>query len=182
MLGGLAEHLGIQAAQAPAVAQPLLGVLPRDVLGAPPGLLGGELDLVVPRLVVVGEVADVGDVDDVGDAQPLGEQRALEQVGEEVRAHVADVLVRVDGRPAGVDARVARLEGLEDLLAPGPCVVEAERGSLAHLRSSSSTTAWAAMPSPRPIAPRRSVLVTLTLIRSGAAPSSRASSFSMGSR
>ena len=70
--------------------------------------------------------------------------------------------------------------GDEGPLAPGAGVVEDERARRSRRAPSSSTTAWAAMPSPRPIAPRPSVLVTFTLTRSAprlrAAPRSRRAS------
>jgi len=157
VLGRFAEHLGRQAPHPLAVPQPLLGVLRGDFRGGLAALGGRALHLVFARIRIIGQMAHIGDVDDVGDAIVLREQRSLEQVREELGAEVADVLGRIDGRPAGVDAGVPGLDGFEDFLASRSGVVENERfhSNPPYLPvSARSATACAAMPSPLPIAPR----------------------------
>src|SRR5262249_19993007 len=172
VIGRAAEHLRGKAAHALAVAQPLVGVAPRDLGGALAALARGALELVLARVGVVREVADVGHVDHVGDPPALGEERSLEQVREELRAQVAEVLRRVDGGATGVEARVARLHRLEGPLAARARVVEDEPAHRApSCAGTSSATACAAMPSPRPIAPRPSVLVAFTFTRAASVPS-----------
>ena len=108
VLARLAQHLGLEAVQAAPVAQPLRRVLRGHLGGAAAALARGQLHLVLAGVGVVGEMPDVGDVDDVRDPQAGPEQRAPEQVREDVRPHVPDVLRRVDRRAARVHPRVAR--------------------------------------------------------------------------
>src|SRR4051794_33409807 len=63
-------------------------------------------------------MADVGDVDLALDLIPGALQGAHEDVLEDVRAVVADVLEVVDGRAAGVEADLAGMKRLELLFAP----------------------------------------------------------------
>jgi len=53
----------------------------------------------------------IGDVDDVPDLETFPDQRPLQGVGEDIRSHVANVLVGVDGRAAGVQADPAGTAG-----------------------------------------------------------------------
>ena len=150
----------------------------RDLLGAAAGLGGRLLHLVFAVARVVGQVADIGHVDDVGHLEPLGAQGTHQEIREQDGAQVADVLWGVHRRAAGVDARVPRLARLEAFLLARARVVEAE--AVAHREvDSRSTTARAAMPSPRPIAPRWSVLVIFTLTTPSSAPSAFATPLRM---
>ncbi len=127
VFGGPAETLGLEAVEAAAVAQPLFGVEGGDLRRRPAGACRGALHLVLAAVGVGGEMPDVGDVDDVRDAQSLGEQRALQQIGEQVRPQVPDVLRRIDGGAARIDARVTGLDRLEDLLLARARVEQAQR-------------------------------------------------------
>jgi len=186
VLCGLAQNLGIEAAQSPAVLDPLFRVLGRNIGRLATGPGGGLLHLVFARIGIVGEVTDVGDVDDVGHAIVGLEQGALENVGEEIRAQVPQVLGRIHRGAAAVDPHVARLDGLEALFAAASCVVEDDSAQRSPLPSCvvldcSNTTARLAMPSPRPRAPRWSVLVIFRLMRPGSASRSFASTLRISS-
>src|SRR3546814_12452606 len=82
-------------------------------------------------------MADVGDVDDVGELVALVRQRAPERVGEDIGAHIADVRIIIDRRPAAVDARLRRVrritryagvDGLEAFEAARQAVEQLEGG------------------------------------------------------
>ena len=100
-------------------------IMPRDVPGRFAFTAGRLLHLVVARIGVTGQVADIGDVDDVAELVALEAQHPPQRIGEHISAHVADVLVIIDRRPARIDAslrrecritwnaRVEWLEGLE---------------------------------------------------------------------
>ena len=89
------------------------------------------LQLVVARVGVAGEVADIGDVDDVGELVALVAQRPAQRIGEDIRPHVADVLVVVDRRPARINRRLARPQRDEILEAAGQAVEKAQgRGAI----------------------------------------------------
>ena len=64
---GAGHHVGLEAAEPPTVAGPLLGPVRGDLLGGAALALAAGLDLVVALVGVAGEVAHVGDVGDVGD-------------------------------------------------------------------------------------------------------------------
>jgi len=85
------------------------------------------LHLVLARVGIVGQVAHIGDVDDVGELQPLPRERAPQHIGKHVSTHVADMRVVVDRRPAGVDARLAGVDGLEHLDLAGERIEQLER-------------------------------------------------------
>ena len=72
--------------------------LPRGLAGPPRALL----HLVLAGVGVRGQMADVGDVHHVPDAIAVPLEHALQHVLEQEGPVVADVLVVVDGRPAGV--------------------------------------------------------------------------------
>ena len=69
-------------------------------------------------------VVHVGDVADEGHAVAAVAQVPHEHVVDAVRAHVAEVHRVLHGRPADVEARVARLGGLKDAALAGERVVE----------------------------------------------------------
>ena len=100
--------------------------------------------------------------------RPSSEQRALQQVGEEVRTQIADVLRA--RRPSARRCRGARarlLDRNEGFLAPRPRVVQ-DQGFTRYRHSgpgrrSARPRVRRCPPSSRPTNPSRSVLVTLTL-------------------
>ena len=75
---------------------------------------------------VVDLVVDVGDVGDELHPVALVLEEALELGEDDVRARVADVHARVDRRPAGVDADLAGVAGLQRPHLAGARVVEAD--------------------------------------------------------
>ncbi len=93
-------------------------------------LLGsrGLFHLVVARVGVAGQVTDIGDVDDVAEIVTLPLEHPPERIGEQERAHVADMLVVIDRRPAGVDARLVTLDRAEFLDLASERIVEFEGG------------------------------------------------------
>ena len=90
------------------------------------------LHLVLAGIGVVGQVADIGDVDDVGEPVSLEAERAAQHIGKHIGAHVADVWIVIDRRPAGIDARLAFVDGHERLKLAGEAVEQGERGSVGH--------------------------------------------------
>ncbi len=73
-----------------------------------------------------GLVVDVGEVHDLGHTPPEELEGPPQHVLEEKGPQVADVGEVVDGRPAGVDPGVARLDRLERLETAGQGVVQAQ--------------------------------------------------------
>ena len=122
--GGARQQVGFEAAEAPPVRLPLLCVEGRDLGRCLARLGGGQLHLVVGVVAVGDQVADVGDVGDVGDVVAGRGQHPTEEVREELAAHVPEVLWRVDGGTAGVDADRRRMQRLEGLHLAGAGVVE----------------------------------------------------------
>ena len=101
------------------VREKLLGVqrgdLPRGLAGAP----RAGLHLVLAGIGVRREMADIGDVHHVLDRIAIPFQHALEHVLEQEGAEVADVLVVVHRRTAGIQADRTRLQRLEGAQACG---------------------------------------------------------------
>ncbi len=102
MIGRAAEQLaGRQLDIQPLAVAPVhreieIGDLARGLaLGA-----RGLFDLVLARVLVRGHVADIGDVHDVADGVAVELQRAPERIDEQGRAHIAEMLRQIDGRPA----------------------------------------------------------------------------------
>ena len=130
----------LEAAEAGPVGGPLLGVEGGDLRGGLARRRRRLLHLVVALVGVADEVADVGDVGDEGDVVGRRHQHPAEEVRDDLAAHVAEVLRRVDGRPAGVDADLRRRERRERPDRSGAGVVEAQgleagrrgRGELGH--------------------------------------------------
>ena len=87
--------------------------MPGDVPDRLRFLLSHLLHLVLTVICIVGEVANIGDVDDVGEFVTLPTQRPPEDVGKDIGAHIADMRVIVDRRPARIDPRLALMERLE---------------------------------------------------------------------
>ena len=77
-------------------------------------------------------MAYVGDVDDMGELIALEAQHPAQRVGEHIGAHVADVRIVVDRRPAGVDARLAGMDGREFLDRASKAVEQAKRRAVGH--------------------------------------------------
>ncbi len=108
MIGRLAPDVGLDHSQSAEIGLELPGVPLGDLPGVPVLSARRDFQLVVALVGVGGEVAHVGDVDDVAHPPALPAQYPLERVGEDVGPHVADVLGRVDGRPARVHADLGR--------------------------------------------------------------------------
>ncbi len=85
-------------------------------------------------------VVDIGDVADISDVIcPIEVAQDPEQhVEHDEHAAVADVQMVVDGRPAGIDAHILRIDGLEPHLLARQRVVEPELRRRRH-RFSSNT-------------------------------------------
>src|SRR3546814_13969773 len=66
------------------------------------------LHLVVAGVGVRGQVADVGDVDDMAQLVTLERQGTAQRVGEDIGAHVADMLIIIDGRSRSEERRVGK--------------------------------------------------------------------------
>jgi hypothetical protein len=89
---------------------------------------------------VVLQVADVGDVLDQLDAQARLLGGATDQVRQQEGAHVADVGVAVDGRPAGVERQQSRHERADLLDLAGAGVHQAQHASEASEPAGSCTS------------------------------------------
>ena len=92
-----------------------LGDFPRRQAGAP----RAGLHLVLAGVRVRGQVPHVGDVDDVMDFIAAVFEGAPQDVFEDIGAQVADVLVVVHGRAAGVQADLGRCERCKGALLAG---------------------------------------------------------------
>src|SRR3546814_9795605 len=73
------------------------------------------LQLVLAAIRIIGEVADIGDVDDMGELVALPAERAAQHIGKHIGAHVADMRVVIDRRPAGIDPRLRSEEHTSEL-------------------------------------------------------------------
>jgi len=127
VVGG-ARQLGRRLdVERPHVLEKGLRVEARDLPGAFAGAAGALLHLVLAFVGVGDEMPDVGDVHHVQHAIPVPLEHALEHVLEQEGAEVADVLVVVDRRTAGVHPDRAGLERREVAQAARVVVVELER-------------------------------------------------------
>ena len=128
MVGGAAEDRRVLDVERAHILEERAGIelrdFPRGLAGAPRTLF----HLVLAGVGVGSEMAHVGDVHDVRNLVAVPFQHSPEQIFEQEGAEVPDVLVVVDGRPAGVEADRAGLERLEAAQAAGIVVVELERG------------------------------------------------------
>ena len=84
--------------------------------------------LVFAGIRIVGQVPNVGDVDHVGELITAERQRPPEHVGEDIGPHVADMRIVVDGRPAGIDPRLAFPHRMEGFGLTGQAVEQDKRG------------------------------------------------------
>ena len=137
VIRGSAQDIGGQDVQVPAVGQERLGIEFRDL---PRGLAlarGPDLHLILALVALAGEVSHVGDVHHAARSIAEELQGSHQDVLEHIGAVVADVLVVVDRRPAGVEADLRRVERREVLLRPRQAVVEAH----SH-RSNPGTGPW----------------------------------------
>ncbi len=103
------------------------GIMARDVPDRPGGGPGRLFQLVLARIGIIGKVADIGDVDHMGEFVALERERAAQHVGKDIGAHVADVGVVVDRRPARIDPRLARMHRHERLGPSGQAVEQGQR-------------------------------------------------------
>ena len=112
------------------------GVMGGDIPDAGGARARGRFHLVVAGIGVRGQVTDIGDVDDVGEGVALPRQHAAQRVGEDIGPEVADMRVIIDGRAAGIDAHLRRVDRPERFERTGEAVVEDEIGHVpAHSRA-----------------------------------------------
>ena len=71
-------------------------------------------------------MANVGDVDDMFELITLVTQHPPQRIGEHISAHIADMLVIIDRRATGIDARLAGVDGREGLKFAGQAVEKAQ--------------------------------------------------------
>ena len=105
-----------------------LGIMARDI---PDGLrLFGRhlLHLVFAGIGIVGQMADIGNVNDVGELVALIRQHPPQRVGKDIRAHVADMRIIINRRPARIHARFTRMHRYEGFQLPGQAVEEFKLG------------------------------------------------------
>ena len=127
VLGRPGEHVRGQD-----VHERLVGVEGRlvrvgDLGGRPVFEPGGHEHPVLATIEpLVSQVPDVGDVLDVEHLEPVIQQGPPEDVGEQVRAQVADVGVPVHGRAARVHPDAPGLQWHDRLHGPGEGVAEAQ--------------------------------------------------------
>src|SRR5437762_2238480 len=137
VIGGAAKKRRVLDVERAHVLEERAGIelrdLPRGLAGAPRTLF----HLVLAGVGVGGEMAHVGDVHDVRNVIAVPFQHPPEQVLEQESAEVADVLVVVNRRAAGVEPDRTGLECLEAAQAARIVVVELERGW--HVRSHTKT-------------------------------------------
>ena len=128
MVGRAAQHRRVLDVQQLHVGDESVGVEPGDfpcrLARAPRALL----HLVLAGVGVRGEMADIGDVHHVPHAISVPLEHPLQHVLEQERPVVADVLVVVDRRPAGVQPDVAAgMKRLERAQRACEIVVEVQR-------------------------------------------------------
>src|SRR3546814_14805244 len=104
----------------------------RDIPSRPALRRRRFLHLVVAGVGVRGQVADVGDVDDMAQLVTLERQGTAQRVGEDIGAHVADMLLIIDGRSAAIDALLVRVDGHERYELARLAVVETRRRGCLH--------------------------------------------------
>ena len=113
MVGGNSPFCRLADVEAVYVQPIGLGIIFGDIPGRLAGLGGGFFHLVVPCIGVGGQMADIGDVDDMGKPVPLPTQRPAQQIGKNISAHIADMLIIIDRRAAGIDPCFAGMDGHE---------------------------------------------------------------------
>src|SRR5713101_10031284 len=104
-------------------------------------------------------VVHVGDVHDAMHLVSTQLEMSLEQIFEDIGPEISDVRPAVNGRPACVDADLA-FGGIARLKFFNLARVSIKKAQW-HYSCSTVAIAIAAMPSPRPIAPRPSLVVAL---------------------
>ena len=128
MIGRLAQDRRLLDVEAPHVDQERIGVELRDFPGGLARAPRALLHLVLACVGVGSEMADVGHVHHVPHAVAVPFENAPQRVHEHECAEIADMLVVVDGRPAGVEAHLAvGAQRHERAQRPRVVVVERER-------------------------------------------------------
>ena len=105
-----------------------LGIMARDI---PDGLrLFGRhlLHLVFARIGIVGQMADIRNVNDMGELIALIRQHPSQRVGKDIRAHIADMRIIINSRPAGIHPRFTGMHRGEGFQLPGQAVEEFKLG------------------------------------------------------
>ena len=88
--------------------------------------------LVLARVGIVGQVAHIGDVDHMGQLVTLEAERAAQNVGKDIGAHIADVRIVIDRRPAGIDPRLSGMDRVELFQLASQAVEQLERDGFSH--------------------------------------------------
>ena len=113
MIGRTAKHRWHLHVQARHVVDEGIGIKLRDFPGGLAGPARALFHLVLAGVGVRCQVSDIGDVHYVPHRVAIPLQHALQQILEKKGAEVADVLIVVHRRPAGVEAGSAGDERLE---------------------------------------------------------------------
>ncbi|MNT35246.1 hypothetical protein D3C72_1712670 [compost metagenome] len=113
MVRGAAPDGGRQDIQRAQVAFERARKFGSDIPGRLAAAGAARLDLVVAAVRIRRQMTDVRDVHHVAHLQAVEFERAAQAVDEQIGAQVADMRVVVDRGPAGVQARLARGDGLE---------------------------------------------------------------------
>ena len=132
------------------IALKILLIEARNVPSALALARGHALHLVLAFVGVRRQVADISDVDDMGELVALPLQRPPQRIGEHIGAHIADMLVVIDRRPAGIDARLTGVDGGEGFELAGERVEQAQFvvwGSVGHGRVLWTATGTTSIPS-----------------------------------
>ena len=127
MVGGTAENRRIFDGKQFHVSEEGIGIEARDLPRRTAGAARARFHLVFAGVCVRRQMTDVGDVHHMPDAIAVPLENALQDVLEEKSAEVADVLVVVHRRPAGVETDLRGLQRREHAQAAGEIVVERER-------------------------------------------------------
>ena len=104
-----------------------IGIIFGDIPRRLAGLRRCLFHLVIAGIGIGGQMADIGDIDDMGEPVALPAQRPAQQIGENIGAHIADMLIIIDGRAAGIDPRLARMDRDERLHLASQAVEQFQR-------------------------------------------------------
>jgi hypothetical protein len=72
-------------------------------------------------------MANIGDVDDMGELVAFEAQRPPQHIRKHIGAHIADMRVIIDRRPATIDPCLARMDGRKLLQLAGQAVEQPQR-------------------------------------------------------
>ena len=101
----------------------MFGDLPDIRLFALACLFGRHFfQLVLAFIGIIGQVAHIGNIDDMGELVTLPAQRPPQNIRKDVSAHIADMRIIIDRRPAGIHARLAGMDGHECFETAGQAV------------------------------------------------------------